>query len=298
MVRVLCTGITAHDTVLGVDTMPVGDGKSFANKCTQVVGGNAANASIAIGRLGAEPLLVTRIGNDVAGEAVVQNLTQAGVNIASVDWLNGVATSNSTILVDSQGLRRVINYSDPALFRGKPRLDDTRPDAVLTDTRWPEGAAASLELARSRGVPGVVDFDRVPNRQTAEMLFGLASHLAFGRDGLAALTGHDDIAQGLLAVAGRTRAWIGVTAGERGVFWLEDGRVHHLPAFKVAVVDTLGAGDVFHGAMALALAEGMNERDALTFSSAVAAIKCGQFGGGSVTPHRHEVEAFLRERQA
>jgi sulfofructose kinase len=79
------------------------------------------------------------------------------------------------------------------------------------------------------------------------------------------------------------------------VHWLDGDTLQHVPACPVETVDTLAAGDVFHGAMALALAEGRSEPEAMRFASAAAALKCRRFGGGSVSPTRHEVEVFLAE---
>jgi sulfofructose kinase len=84
------------------------------------------------------------------------------------------------------------------------------------------------------------------------------------------------------------------TDGARGTFWLESGEISHLPAHEVKVVDTLGAGDVFHGALALAVAEGQAMCDAVAFASAAAAIKVTRFGGRAGAPTRAEVEHLLR----
>jgi sulfofructose kinase len=89
-----------------------------------------------------------------------------------------------------------------------------------------------------------------------------------------------------------------VTQGERGVRWIESGKpegVRHLPAYDVLVVDTLAAGDVFHGAFALELAHGRAPADALRFASAAAAIKCTRPGGRTGCPTREEVERFLHQ---
>ena len=87
-----------------------------------------------------------------------------------------------------------------------------------------------------------------------------------------------------------------VTHGEQGVHWIESaapGALRHCPAFPVVAVDPLAAGDVFHGAYALALAEGSNVGEAMRFAAAAAAIKCSRPGGRSGTPLRQEVDAFL-----
>jgi sulfofructose kinase len=87
-----------------------------------------------------------------------------------------------------------------------------------------------------------------------------------------------------------------VTCGEQGVYWWQDGVIHHRPAYRVEVVDTLAAGDVFHGALALALAERQPIERAVRFASAAAALKCTRFGGREGIPDRATVERFMREK--
>jgi sulfofructose kinase len=294
MARVLTLGITVFDTVLRVAAMPRGGGKYYATERAEVVGGIAANAAIAIVRLGGEAVLASRIGDDLVGERIVADLTAAHVDTSMVEWLNGVASSISTILVDQAGERLLVNHADPALFRGVPDFTGLAVDAVMTDTRWPEGALAALTHARAAGVPAVLDYDRQADRLEAELL-AAASHVVFGQQGLESLAGGDDLAAGLRLAGSMTRAFLACTAGGDGVHWIEGGQLRHLPAFAVEAVDTLGAGDVFHGAFALALAEGMAEPEALRFASAAAALKCRRFGGGAVSPTRAEVGAFLEE---
>ncbi|MDP3321902.1 MAG: PfkB family carbohydrate kinase, partial [Bosea sp. (in: a-proteobacteria)] len=101
---------------------------------------------------------------------------------------------------------------------------------------------------------------------------------------------------GLARIACGASTWLAVTLGREGVLFIEDGAVAHLPAFAIETVDTLGAGDVWHGAFALALAEGQSERAAIRFASAAAAIKCTRFGGRAGAPERAEIEAFLAQR--
>ena len=90
-----------------------------------------------------------------------------------------------------------------------------------------------------------------------------------------------------------------VTRGSEGVAWIEaaaPGEVLHCPAFAIDTVDTLAAGDIFHGAYALALAEGQRTGEAMRFAAAAAAIKCSRPGGRSGAPSRSEVEVFLADR--
>jgi sulfofructose kinase len=94
-------------------------------------------------------------------------------------------------------------------------------------------------------------------------------------------------------MSGHARGFLAVTNGADDILWWDDGAPQRLPVFAVEAVDTLAAGDVFHGAFALALAEGRRGTDALRFAAAAAALKCTRFGGGSAAPTRAEVEALL-----
>ena len=129
-----------------------------------------------------------------------------------------------------------------------------------------------------------------------DQLVTLATHLVFSAEGLRATTGRDDLGEGLQRIGAHTQAFLAVTDGANDILWHEGRALRRLPVFAVDAVDTLAAGDVFHGAFVLALAEGRGELDALRFAAATAAIKCTRFGGGAGAPNRAEVEAFLAAR--
>jgi sugar/nucleoside kinase (ribokinase family) len=92
-------------------------------------------------------------------------------------------------------------------------------------------------------------------------------------------------------------AFLAVTDGSRPVLWCDPSHatIRETPVFAVKAVDTLGAGDVFHGAFALALVEGRGVEEALRFAAAAAGLKCSRFGGGAVAPGRTEVDALLAQ---
>lgn len=293
MAGVFCLGIAALDYVYGVETMPTAGVKYRARDLAMVGGGCAGNASVAVSRLGGRAWLTTRLGDDLTGEAILADLRQEGVDTAFIRRFPGLRSPVSAILVDARGERMVVSYSDPAMPEGADWLPDALPrgaDAVLVDTRWGEGALAALRLARAAGVPGVIDGDRRPPHPD---MAATASHVAFSEQALAEVSGEGDARQGLARLARDASNWLAVTLGPRGVLFMEKGEIVHAPAFAIAAVDTLGAGDVWHGAFALALAEGQSERAAVRFASAVAAIKCTRFGGRAGTPSRDEVERFL-----
>ncbi|HEX2509823.1 MAG TPA: sugar kinase [Microvirga sp.] len=296
MTSVLCVGIAVLDHVFAVDAMPTRPEKYRATDLAVVGGGIAANAAVTVARLGGRALLATRLGNDGTGNVIIEELESEGVDCSPTRRFEGLRSPTSAILVDARGERLVISFSDPDLPSAPTWLPSSLPsgvNAVMGDTRWPEGSAHLFRLARQAGAAAVLDGDRKPPLAEAA---SQATHVAFSMQGLAEVTGLEDPAEGLRSLGGAAENWLAVTAGEKGVYFLENGEVVHEPAFPLRAVDTLGAGDVWHGAFALALAEGMRERAAVRFASAVAAIKCTRFGGRSGIPSRAEVEAFLKER--
>lgn len=167
-------------------------------------------------------------------------------------------------------------------------------DAVLADTRWVEGAKKGFASARASAKPAILDADDpVPDDPA---LLGAATHLAFSADGLTNLTGAADLRDGLAKVRARTGAWCCATDGARGVLVADADGVRSFGAYKIDAVDTLGAGDVWHGAFALALGEGKRAEDAVKFASAAAALKVSRKGGRKGAPLRAEVEAFLKSQ--
>jgi sulfofructose kinase len=293
MTGVFCLGISTLDYVYSVESLPT-RGEKYRSRGLAVVGGGCAgNASVAIARLGGRCWLATRLADDLTGDQIVADLAGEGVETGFARRVSGLRSPVSAILVDAQGERMIISYSDPQMPEEADWLPRELPQgvgAVLADTRWGEGALAALQLARAAGVPGVLDGDRKPPHPD---LVTTASHVAFSAQALAELSGEADPRVGLARLAQGVPTWLAVTLGKDGVLFVEDGAVVHLPAFAVETVDTLGAGDVWHGAFTLALAEGQGARAAIRFASAAAAIKCTRFGGRSGAPRRAEVMAFL-----
>jgi len=305
--EVLCVGQATLDHVFDVEVLHVGR-KHVATSYRPVGGGVAANAAVAVSRLGGRARLLARLGDDDAGTAVARELLDEGVDLSLVERVPGVSTPTSGVIVDAAGGRTIANLTPPELFDDcVADLTGLRPDAVLVDGRWPAASDRALRLARALGVPGVVDVDRAPTPADLAILTG-ASHLVFSADALATLAGTTDPAAGLaaarVAVEGaRDSAGpadlagddpvVAVTLGADGAAWLDAGEYRSSDAFEVDVVDSTGAGDVFHGAVALGLAEGADLTDAFRFAAAAAALKCIRPGARAGAPDRGAVDDLL-----
>ena len=294
MAGVMCVGIATQDLVFGLASMPVTPEKHRAKSFAAVGGGIAATAAVAVARLGGRAMLCARLGDDRIGRDIIDALVADGVDCSLVHHMPGIVSPISAVLVDDAGDRLIVNYADMMPPAGEA-VPERLPDgvgAVMADTRWTEGGLRALASARAAGCPGVLDADRRPeNPELATM----ASHVAYAAQAVREITGLEDPRAGLEAIAATARNWVAVTDGGNGTWFTQDGRIAHEPAFPIVPVDTLGAGDVFHGALALGLAEGMDERAAVRFASAAAAIKCTRFGGRAGAPTRAEVEAFMTD---
>jgi sulfofructose kinase len=298
--KLICVGHSALDRVFTVEAWPQASAKVAAKAFIEVGGGMAANASVAVARLGGEAHFWGPAGEDSVAEVMSAQLQAAGVDVRGLRRFAGLCSSTSAILIDARGERLIVSYRGTALEAPADwlQLDQVgSAGALLADVRWPQGALAALRAARSAGIPSVIDADTA-ERAVLQALAGEAEYALFSEPGLACFAGYGNIEAGLrraLALGARLAA---VTQGERGVFWAEAGQpggLRHLAAFAVRVVDTLAAGDVFHGAFTLELARGNSPAEALRFAAAAAAIKCSRPGGSSGSPSRDEVERFLRE---
>jgi sulfofructose kinase len=117
--------------------------------------------------------------------------------------------------------------------------------------------------------------------------------VVFSSECLRATTGLDDLGAALARIAQVTPSFLAVTHGAQDVLWLDGATARRSPVFPITAVDTLGAGDVFHGAFTLALAERQEVAAALRFAAAAAGLKCTRLGGSMAAPYRAEVEALL-----
>src|ERR1700722_16075646 len=299
--RILCTGIIVLDEVFRVEEFPQADGKVEAKDFFVVNGGCAANAAVAIARLGGGAALAGPLGGprggDGNGDRVLKALLRENVDCTFCQRIDGMATALSAIFMDARGDRTIVTYRDERVATAQPNDPDAivaDADAVLADNRYPEFVLPICEAARRRKLPVLVDGDR-PTVED-DPLFRLATHVIFSSECLRATTGLADLGDGLKRIAKRTEAFLAVSNGPGDIIYLDAGVLRGVLVFKIAAGDTLGAGDAFHGGFLLALTEGQDLKAAMRFGAAVAGIKCSRVGGSAGAPSRAEVDALLAEQ--
>ena len=298
MKRIICTGLAVLDHVFYLPEIPKNSIKSFATNYQIVGGGNAATAAVAISQAGGQAIFWGSLGDDLNGDRILSELEEFRVDVEDVKRLNGLNSSVSSVLIDNAGERLITNYTDRKLIKKAdwlPLRKLVKSDAVLADLRWQEGALKTLRRARELGIPGVLDADLAPTGLSEEVIKN-ATHVLFSEPALNEFTQGKSIVEALHWISEINGGWVGVTEGSSGTRWLDNGKLRHVPAFKIETVDTLGAGDVFHGVFALSLAEGHLENNSLIRASAAAALHCSRSGGRKTIPLRNEIETLICQR--
>jgi sulfofructose kinase len=294
---ILCAGMAVLDEVFRVERMPAANEKVLATAFQSVLGGCAANAAVAIARLGGRAQLAAVLGAaaDPVSAQILARVADEGIAARAIVHVWDAATTVSGILIDAVGNRMIASRCDERLFGAAvadPNAVVSDIDVLLVDNWLPDLVVPICAAARRRGIPVIMDGDGPI--AASDALMRLATHLVFAADTLRATTGQNDLAGALASLRPHAEGFLAVTDGANDILWLDGSRVRRMPVLPVKVVDTLAAGDVFHGAFALALAEGKGEAGALRFAAACAALKCTRHGGGAGAPNRAEVEHVLR----
>lgn len=294
MSRLVCLGIVVKDIVFRVPKIPPVPQKLTASSLRTQFGGMAATAAAAAAALGGDVQFWGRVGDDDTGREAARAFEQRGVD-PHLRATAGSPSPTAAVIVDDSGERMLAVHTgqlDPdASWLPLEALRGV--GAVHADFRWPEGARALYEAARALGIPRVLDAD-AGNVEVLRELLELADHVVFSERGLAGYAGDLPVEQALRLAAGSRDTVVGVTLGERGSLFLQGGQLRAFPAPRVVPMDTNGAGDVFHGAYALALARGLPWWQAVEYATAAASLKCMREHGWDQLPGHDEVTTFLQ----
>ncbi|MGC3937588.1 carbohydrate kinase family protein [Roseobacter sp. EG26] len=292
MPRILCAGLIAADLVFEVGEFPASGTKIRARGARMIAGGGAMNAASAITSLGGEAILAGAIGDDPLGEFLSDRIKAHGIDDHLVQKVAGASTPRSAIVITADGERTIINHRDAEPPGETEALHpDLLFDAVLVDTRFPALARTVTAAARQAGKPCIVDAE-APVSIATEVLED-ATHVIFSEQGLADFCG--EVSAAALAHAARQLGgWCAVTRGARPVLCCDGQHSTKVTTLKTHARNTLGAGDVWHGAFTLALTRGHSEIEAVHWANAAAALKVSRPLQMEDLPTTAEVESLLQ----
>lgn len=288
---VLCAGYACVDINFNASHHPGPDEKIRATRMHLCGGGPAANAAVAIARLGGKAGFAGYLGRDAFGEMHLNELADAGVDTTGV-YRGDAPTPVASVTIKPDGTRSIIDYRAPDAKAPESMVSraTTGAKVLLVDGHQPLLSVKLVEEARALGIPTVLDAGSV--HDGTMMLYNKVDYLITSEKFARQISNEDDPRLALASLDGAAPI-IACTWGEDGVYWQDETGQHHMSAFDIEAVDTTGAGDAFHGAFALGIAENLSLQDNLRRASATAALTCLKEGARSALPERARVEALL-----
>lgn len=298
MYDIVGIGASLYDTLMVVHQMPMEDTKMMAGRMLGQGGGPCATALAAASRLGAKTAYIGVMGDDAAGVFMMRDLKEHEVDTRYCLVKKGYLSWMSFILLNEQTGSRTCIWSKgniPSVELGEKEAEAIRNARALhLDGNHLDAATAAAILARQAGVK--VSMDAGGNYPGVERLLPYVDILIPSEEFALKYTGAPDAETAARQMYRELHPEVFImTQGSRGGF-LYDGEVHRYPVFPVPVMDSNGAGDVFHGAFLTAYLEGKAPEDAAVFASAVSALKCSRLGGRRSVPDKQTAVQFMKQR--
>ncbi len=295
MVDLVGVGLNATDTLIPLAAYPERGSKVEYANATVMPGGQAASTVVACQTWGLDTRYVGKIGDDDAGRLHRREFARAGVD-ARLTEVPNAASPQSLILVDGGGERTVLCRRDERLLLQPENIDRewiVRARALHVDGYETAAATVATQWAREAGIAVIADLDEI-YAGVGELIRNV-DYLIVSRDFPGRLTGEKDLQQALRSIQGHYGCRLAAaTLGQDGVIAWDGERFHLRPAYCVNVVDTTGAGDVFHAGFIYALLQEWSLERQLDFACAAAALNCtakGARGGIREVEHVHGLMA-------
>jgi sugar/nucleoside kinase (ribokinase family) len=284
---VLCVGAATIDTIAVVDWMPGEDERVITDPFVTAGGGPAATAAVALARLGASVGFCGTVGDDAAGELVREGLEREGVDTTWLSVEPGARTTESIVLVSrASGARTIV--TTPSQPSGAGLVPTRAAEWIHVDQAGYarvrdalDGASSAVRLSVDAGNP-------IPG-----LSLNGVSLFAPTVDTLRRLHPAADLESSMRAAGAAGAQSVVATAGSDGSYVLVGGEVVRVPPFEVDIVSTMGAGDVFHGAILAGLVSGLGLVDATLSANAVAALSCQALDGRSGIPDASTAAQFV-----
>lgn len=298
MADLVGVGHCCQDYLCIIREYPPEDGTTRILDIQTQGGGAVATALVAASRLGTKTAFIGNLGRDTTGDQITSDFVKEQVDVSAIRRLDKVTSLTSYVMIQPENGTRT---KFPLLDRTPPIEWDDQQKAMLKqakilhlDGTHYSNARKAAELAKEYGVAISLDgctrqTDNTLNKELASMTDILITNAAYPM----AVSEKETLEASLLEMSTWGPKIVLATVGADGVYGVIDGKVHHYPAEPAEVVDSTGAGDVFHGAFLAAYLKGMDLVQCIHIAQYVAARKCEKIGGRTGIPNWHQVEEHL-----
>jgi len=290
-------GLNSVDLIGVVPEFPSINSKMKLLRFSKQGGGQAATAMVALNRWGVKTKYIGKVGGDELGSFSLDTIREEGVDISSVTIEPYANNQFAMILVDGvSGERTILWDRDERLMyrEGELKKKDICSGKILhLDGHDIRAAIRSAQWAKKEGIPTVIDIDKV-EPLTGKLIRQIDFVITSSRFPTL-MTGISDREKALIELQKQTPGFLCSTLGHEGAMALVNGEILYVKGFKIKVVDTTGAGDVFHAGFIYGLLQNWEVVQILRFANAAAALKCLDLGGRKGIPTLEEAEKFLRQ---
>jgi sulfofructose kinase len=291
-------GVCPIDYLCTLKSYPDLDDKIEALESDVQGGGPVPTAMVTLSKLGKRAAFVGRIGDDQEGLFVKNQLEKEGVNTDYLIIDPKMKTPKAFIWVDKKTGKRTVVLDQPELKKTKPSelgfLDKLKIKYLHLDARDININIFLAEWAKKIGAEVILDMGSL--RENLKRLLPLVDYLVVSRRFALGYTKLPDPLKACRKLLTEGFKAVVITLGEKGAVGGARGNVFRMPGYKIKVVDTTGAGDVFHGAFIYGLLENWELKKIIKFSNACAALKCTELGGRAGIPTLNQVKNFLKSR--
>jgi sulfofructose kinase len=292
-------GLNSVDFLTVVPKFPTPNSKMKMLRFSKQGGGQVATAMVALSRWGVKTKYIGKVGEDDLGQFSLNSIRQEGVDVSSVMIEPNITNQFAMIIVDGPTGERTIlwNRDQRLMYRqGELRKEEVCSGKLLhLDGHDIHAALQCVRWAKEEGIPTVIDLDKVE-----PLTSGLIKEIDFiitSSRFPTLYTGISDQKKALLELQKHTTGFLCATLGYEGAIASVNGEIVTVKGFRVNVVDTTGAGDVFHGGFVYGLLRNWEVAEILGFANAVAALKCRDIGGRKGIPSLEEVQRFLSQQK-
>ena len=289
-------GLNSVDFLSLVSRYPESNSKTEILRFERSGGGQVATAMVALSRWGLKTKYIGKVGDDELGQVSFDSIRQEGVDVSAVTVEPNTPNQIGNIIVEATSGDRTILWrrDERLMFReGELRKEEVCSGKLIhLDGHDIRSAIQCARWAKEEGIPTVIDIDKVESL-TPELIRDINFVVTSSRFP-SLFTGISDREKALVELQRHTRGFLCTTLGPEGAMALVDGEILYAHGFQVDVVDTTGAGDVFHGGFIYGLLQNWEVTEILRFANAVAALKCRALGGRRGIPMLSEVQKFLK----